>query len=88
MYEYVFNPEACACFFEYKFEMALCEGEDEFFDPFYEPGVSTDPCITKEAYDAIFVHDLGPNCLELPEFATKLPAPEDGDCVTALQEAS
>ena len=63
-YWYKFNPDACACFFTWTYGYHYCR-YPTVFNPFHEPGNRYDLCIHSEEYDAIFDHDLGPDCKPL-----------------------
>ena len=59
-YRYEFNQEACACFFEFNFEVDFCEG-DLVHNPFHR-AFRRDLCITPEEYASIFEHGLNDDC--------------------------
>ena len=60
-YSEYFSQEACACFKQYECKIN-CNEPTSKLSP-----VSVCECISQEAYDSIFVHDLGETCALEPE---------------------
>ena len=64
-YHYEFSPDACKCFFTFDVPYDPgCHDPTPHFNPLHIPGHTGDLCISQAAYDAIFVHSIGADCLE------------------------
>ena len=63
-YEYVWNQDACACFFKFKLGLrARCTQSNPVQNPFHEVGNYYDLCIPEADYYEIFDHPWGADCI-------------------------